>query len=160
MSAADHAIPGLTPPHVSGEWAGWSSWAGDEPFEDYAGPYYTRRDEAGGIVTGFRLEAKNMNGGGVAHGGALVTFADYSLFMIAAEEMGGGPGVTVSLNSEFLAGPKLGALLTCRGEVSKAGRSLVFVRGMIDDAGAPVLAFSGVIKRLTPPPTRASEPQA
>jgi acyl-coenzyme A thioesterase PaaI-like protein len=139
---------GLGPPTSSGDWAGWSSWTGSEPFEEYAGPFYAKRETGGGIVTGFRLEAKNMNGGGAAHGGALVTFADYSLFMIAIDHLQGSAGVTVSLNSEFLSGPKLGALLTCRGDVVRGGKSLIFVRGLIDHGGAPVLNFSGVIKKL------------
>jgi acyl-coenzyme A thioesterase PaaI-like protein len=79
-----------------------------------------------------------------------MTFADYSLFVIAYDQLRGVHSVTVSLNGEFVAGAPLGALLTCRGEVVRAGRSLIFVRGLIDSGGDAVMSFSGVIKILRP----------
>jgi acyl-coenzyme A thioesterase PaaI-like protein len=41
----------------------------------------------------------------------------------------------------------LGALLEARGEVVKAGRSLVFLRGLMTVEGETVFAFSAVIKK-------------
>ncbi len=140
----------LGPPIEAGAWQGWSSWTGIEPFEDHSGPFYAKREGNGNVVTGFRLEPKNMNAGGGAHGGALMTFADYSLFMIAIDHVAGLDCVTVSFASEFVGNASVGCLLTCRGDVIKAGRSLIFVRGIIDVDGAPVLNFSGTIKILRP----------
>ncbi|MEO1189218.1 MAG: PaaI family thioesterase, partial [Pseudomonadota bacterium] len=68
---------------TDGEFAGWHTWPG-EPFEhDTAGPFYMRQDEDGGMVAAFRAERKHMNAGGVVHGGALMTFADFALFALA-----------------------------------------------------------------------------
>ena len=39
-------------------------------------------------------------------------------------------------------------LLDARGEIVRAGHSIVFVRGLIDNEGRPVLAFSATIKKL------------
>ena len=39
-------------------------------------------------------------------------------------------------------------LIECRGEVVRAGASLVFVRGVITTAGRPLLNFSSIIKKL------------
>ncbi|HVI33611.1 PaaI family thioesterase [Phenylobacterium sp.] len=142
------ADPGLSAPISTGEWAGWSAWNSPEPFEDHVGPLYARREADGRVVCGFRVSNKNLNGAGSVHGGALLTFADYGLFLVAMDEIAGRPGVTVSLHGDFIAGAPLGALLTCRGEVVRAGRSLVFVRGLIDNAGDTVLSFSGVVKLL------------
>jgi len=48
-----------------------------------------------------------MNQGGVVHGGCLMTFADFALFAIAAEELGeGGYGLTEAFTSEFLSGAR------------------------------------------------------
>lgn len=141
---------GLSAPIAEGEWAGWSVWTGEEPFEDHTGPYYVRRGEDGRMMTGFRPQRRNMNGGATVHGGALLTFADYSLFMIAHDALKGAWAVTVSLNGEFISGPPQGVLLTARGDVLKAGRNLMFIRGLIDWAGEPVLNFSGVIKTIKP----------
>jgi acyl-coenzyme A thioesterase PaaI-like protein len=62
-------------------------------------------------------------------------------------------GVTATLNAEFVGAASPDRLLAARGEVVKAGRSLIFVRGTIDDAGEAVMSFSGVIKKITRRPT-------
>ena len=131
---------------TQGPWAGWWKWSGKDPFEDGTGPFYVRRDERG-IVTGFIPGHKNLNGHGIVHGGALMTFADFSLFMIAASDGDEINGVTVTMNSEFVSGALAGQMLTARGELVRAGRSLVFARGTILCGEKPVLSFSGTIKR-------------
>lgn len=131
----------------SGEWAGWTNWP-DEPFEhDTAGPFYFRIDEQGPVAA-FRAERKHMNGANVMHGGCLMTFADFALFAIANKEMDGGYGLTVAFTSEFLDGPKVGEWVEARGEVLRAGRSLVFVRGIVTADGRPCLNFSGTLKKV------------
>lgn len=130
-----------------GEFAGWSTWIHD-PFEhDTAGPFYFRVDERG-PVGAFRAERKHMNGGGMMHGGCLMTFADFGLFAIAHEVMAGAHGVTVSFSSEFLDGVTAGELVEVRGDVLRAGGSLIFVRGLITASDRPILNFSGTIKKL------------
>ena len=135
-------------PVTDGEWSGWLRWPGTDPFEDHAGPFYARYDAGGTIECGFRPEAKNRNGGGNVHGGALLTFADFALFMIASAVLPEFHGVTATLNAEFVGAARPGRLLTARGDVVKAGRSLIFVRGIIDDEGNAVMSFSGVIKKI------------
>lgn len=135
-------------PVTEGEWAGWLRWPGTDPFEDHVGPFFARYD-AEALVCGFRPEAKNRNGSGNIHGGSLLTFADFSLFMIASAVLPEFHGVTATLNAEFVGAARPGRLLTARGEVVKAGRSMIFVRGLIDDAGEMVMSFSGVIKKIT-----------
>lgn len=131
----------------SGEWTGWTNWP-DEPFEhDTAGPFYFRIDEQGPVAA-FRAEHKHMNGAQVMHGGCLMTFADFALFAIANKEMDGGYGLTVAFTSEFLDGPKVGEWVEARGEVLRAGRSLVFVRGIVTADGRPCLNFSGTLKKV------------
>ena len=88
-----------------------------------------------------------MNAGGIVHGGCLMAFADYSLFAIAHEKMDEEYGVTVAFNSEFLSGPQEGAYIEARGDVLRAGKSIIFVRGIITGDGKPALNFSGTIMR-------------
>lgn len=102
------------------------------------------------MVSGFIPDAKNRNGGGNIHGGALMTFADYVLFMTALGEESSLHGVTLTMNSEFVGAAEPGRLLTGRGEIVRSGFSIVFVRGLIDDDGRPVLSFSATIKKLKP----------
>ncbi len=124
-------------------------FAGTDPFEDATGPFYVARDDQG-VVCGFRPGAVNRNGHGMIHGGSLMTFADFSLFMLAGSAGEEVSGVTVTMNSEFLGPAKAGQLLLARGERTGGGRSLVFARGLITADGQPVLAFSGTIKRMQP----------
>ena len=132
---------------TEGEWAGWSCYPGGDPFEDLAGMFYCRIDEAGERICAFRAEHKHMNGGMFMHGGCVMTFADFSLFWIAREALGHGPSVTATFNGEFVGTARVGDLVECRGEVVKAGRSMIFVRGIISTGGEPMMSFSSVLKK-------------
>jgi uncharacterized protein (TIGR00369 family) len=147
MDGSVEEQPWRTVVEEAGEWAGWERSESD-PFELYAGPFYTRRDEVGRWVCAFRAEKKHMNGGGFMHGGALATFADYAIFMFAREQLAGSGSVTASLNTEFLDGAQAGDLVEATGEVTRAGGSMVFVRGIARVGDRPVLNFSAIIKKV------------
>ena len=132
---------------TEGEWAGWTRHPGGDPFEDLAGPFYHRLREDGVPVCAFRAEHKHLNGGGFLHGGLVMTFADFSLFVIAHEDITGSRTVTATFNSELVGTARAGQLVECTGEVVKAGRSMVFVRGLITCEGEPVMNFSSVLKK-------------
>jgi len=132
---------------TEGEWAGWCWYPGGDPFEDHAGPFYWKRDADGAPRCAFRAERKHMNGGGFLHGGCVMTFADFALFVIAREAIEGGKAVTATFNGEFVGTAHVGDLVECTGEVVKAGRSMVFVRGLIESGGEPVMSFSAVLKK-------------
>lgn len=133
---------------ADGPFAGWYNWP-DEPFEaETVGPFFFRVDEEGPVCA-FRAERKHMNCAGVVHGGCLMSFADFALFGIAHEHIGEDDyGLTVAFTSEFLSGAKVGQLIEARGDVLRAGRSIVFVRGIVTADGEPTLNFSGTIKRV------------
>ena len=140
---------------TDGEWAGWHQYPGGDPFEDLAGPFYCRIDEKGERVCAFRAERKHMNGGMFMHGGCVMTFADFSLFWIAQEAIAGSRSVTATFNGEFVGSAGIGDLVECSGEVVKAARSMVFVRGIISNASRndePMMSFSSVLKK-TPRPS-------
>ncbi len=135
---------------TEGEWVGWSWYPGGDPFEDLAGAFYCRVDESGRRVCAFRAERKHMNGGMFMHGGCVMTFADFCLFWIAQEAIAGTRCVTATFNGEFVGSAGIGDLVECTGEVVKAGRSMVFVRGLIVNAsvgGEPMMSFSSVLKK-------------
>jgi len=135
---------------TEGEWAGWSCYPGGDPFEDLAGPFYFRVGDDGRAVCAFRAERKHLNGGGFLHGGCVMTFADFSLFVIARDVIDGSRTVTATFNGELVGTAHEGDLVECAGEVVKAGRSMVFVRGLITCAGEPVMSFSSVLKKMGP----------
>ena len=138
------------PVEGDGEWTGWSLWRGSDPFEDHAGPFYFRLDPDGRPRCAFRAETKHMNGGGFMHGGCIMTFADFCLFVIAREALADSHGVTATFNGEFVGAVPPGSLVECTGEVVKAARSMIFVRGLITTGQEPVMSFSATIKKTRP----------
>ena len=83
------------------------------------------------------------------HGGCLMTFADFALFGIATDELGGDNAVTMNLSGDFLGAIGPGALVEARGEVTRGGGKTIFVRGLVTGDGEPALSFTGIIRRLT-----------
>jgi acyl-coenzyme A thioesterase PaaI-like protein len=134
---------------TEGEWAGWQAYPGGDAFEDLTGPFYYRIDADGGKLCAFRAEEKHMNGGGFMHGGCVMTFADFCLFVIARDVTDGSRTVTATFNCELVGTARAGELVECTGDVVKAGRSMVFVRGIITAPGGPVASFSSVLKKTT-----------
>lgn len=135
---------------TEGEWAGWSWYPGGDPFEDLAGPFYFRIGDDARPVCAFRAEMKHLNGGLFMHGGCLMTFADFSLFVIARDALADSRSVTATFNGEFVGSAHEGDLIECTGEVVKAGRSMIFVRGIIATGGEPLMSFSAVLKKTRP----------
>lgn len=133
---------------TDGEWAGWSWYPGGDPFEDLAGPFYFRIDDRGPVCA-FKVEKKHLNGGDFLHGGCFMTFADFSLFVIAREVIDGSRTVTATFNGELVGTARAGDFVECTGEVVKAGKSMVFVRGIITGPGGPMMSFSSVLKKTT-----------
>jgi len=134
---------------TEGEFKDWLYWP-QEAFEfGAAGPFFYKKigDE---YVSRFRAEKRHLNGGGTVHGGCLMTFGDFALFSIAADHID-FYAVTIAFTSEFLSVAREGQLMEAKGDVLKAGGSLIFVRGLISADGNPVLNFSGTIKKLKPP---------
>ena len=137
--------PGI---HVEteGEFAGWRTWTRDS-FETHNGPFWHRIDENGQVQCVFRVEKKHLNGMRNVHGGCFMTFADYCLFAMASSVLQ-GPGVTVSFACEFLDAAQEGELVEGRGEITRAGGSLIFLRGTLKSGERTLFTYSGTIKRM------------
>jgi uncharacterized protein (TIGR00369 family) len=152
MDGGDEQISGGPQKIAEGEWAGWWTWTGSDAFEDHTGPFYFREDAEGKVRCAFRAQKQHMNGGGAMHGGAMLTFADFALFAIGHSTWRkagvSDHHVTVSLNGDFVGPAYVGDLVEATGEVVRAGGSLSFIRGLIETGGKPMMAFSGVVKRV------------
>jgi acyl-coenzyme A thioesterase PaaI-like protein len=131
---------------TEGEFKGWRTWSSDN-FETHSGPFWHRMDDNGVIRCAFRVERKHLNGMANVHGGAFMAFADYCLFAIASPVLQ-GPGVTVSFACEFLDAAREGELVEGSGEITRAGGSLIFLRGILKSGDRPLFTFSGTIKRV------------
>lgn len=130
----------------NGPFAGWRTWTSD-PYETYLGPFYYRREGTKARCV-FQPRREHLNGGGVIHGGALMSFADFCLFALADEALQGLRTVTLTCNSEFISAGGLDGWIEGEGQVLRQTRSLVFVQGLLSQQSRPLLSFSGVLKKL------------
>jgi uncharacterized protein (TIGR00369 family) len=131
---------------TEGEFKGWRSWIRDS-FEGHVGPFWHRIEDDGSVRCAFRVEQKHLNGSRKVHGGCFMAFADHCLFAIATHELD-GPAVTTNFACEFLDTAREGELIEGTGEVSRAGGSLIFLRGKLTSGGRLLFTFSGTIKRV------------
>ncbi len=127
---------------------GWKLQQLSTHFGTHAGPFYFRLGDEPGV--GFFSEARHTNIAHFVHGGMLLTLADMSLWDVARRKIGPFRAVTLTLNSEFIAPGPIGAFIEATGEVLRAGKSLVFVRGLISAKGESVLSYSGTLKLFPP----------
>ena len=73
-------------------------------------------------------------------------------WVIDTLELGARPsGVTIARLPVNRVHPEVGMLGGTRGEIVRAGRSIVFLRGILTSAGRPLLTFSGTVKRINAP---------
>lgn len=128
---------------------GYEFWEGHDPFEDYVGPLYYKK-EGDSYRCAFVVEEKHLNGQAGLHGGMMMTFADYALFLFAKEHLKENRAVTVSFSSDFTASEGAGAFVEATGEVVHETRGMLFLRGKIESGGKVLLNFSAVLKKLRP----------
>lgn len=127
---------------------GYHVWGDLDPFENLIGPFYMKENGDGTYKSAFVAEAeRHCNNGGALHGGLLMSFADFALFAIAKDALD-GPCVTVGFNSEFVSAGQAGTLVEASGEIMRATRSLLFVRGQIFSGDTIIMTFSGILKRV------------
>lgn len=150
-SAPSHPHPPIgTYTCTEGEFAGWKGFK-DHGFEDQVGPFWYREEPDGSMRCAFRVEKKHVSDSGNVHGGCFMAFADFCLFVIA-KPVKQGPGVTVSMACDFIDAARQGDLVVGTGTVTRAGGSLIFVRGQFTAENRTLFTFSGTIKRLKQKP--------
>jgi acyl-coenzyme A thioesterase PaaI-like protein len=133
---------------AEGPFAGWTTWSqGSDPYETAIGPFYFRGD-TGRARCAFQPRREHLNGGGTIHGGALMSFADFSLFAIAHNALANSHAVTLTFSSEFVGAGGLDGTVEADGEVIRETRSVIFVRGLVTQASRPLLSFSGTLKKV------------
>lgn len=121
-----NAIP-LTAARAVATPEGWRLAEQFDPFEAFLGPYFERESD-GAREYAFRIDDRHTNAQGVAHGGALLTFADAALGYALWNATDRAPCVTVSQQSNFLSAAAAGDLVRCRPEVVRKTREIVFMR--------------------------------
>lgn len=126
---------------------GWKVADPSDPFETHNGPIYWTRNEDGSTRCGFLVERRHCNGHDAVHGGMYMLLGDYALFSIARDRLR-GPGVTVSMNTDFTSAAVEGDAVYADGDVMHETGKMLFVRGRMYTDRAVVCTFSGIIRRV------------
>jgi len=95
-------------------------------------------------------EERHLNLGDAVHGGAILTFIDMALF--AGGVLAGADvrrAVTLDLETRFLAPARAGRPLDAVVERLHETKRLAFFRGLVEQDGARVAAFSGALRKAT-----------
>jgi uncharacterized protein (TIGR00369 family) len=128
-----------------------------DPFEEHVGPFYFRISgdsrQAGSVHCVLPTHERHGNYAGGLHGGAILTFADYALCLVAGRAADGGTNtsfaMTVSIAVEFLDSGKVGLPIEASGEPLQVTGRLAFARGTIMQAGRIIALWSGVVRHVS-----------
>ena len=130
-------------------WVTWNMRDSTRYNSQVLGPLLLRREPDGSARLRMRPERRHSNLVDNLHGGALLGLADVALF--AAARLYGlanvGPASTIELSMQFLAGATLDAPVDAVGQVLRDTRRMMFLRGLIEQDGTIIAAFSGLIRK-------------
>lgn len=113
-------------------------------YSRHIGPSYARKETDGASLIQPTLPHM-CNSGGVLHGGYVMSFADSAVTRAAGLITGMAPS-TVAFAAQFLSAGDATAPLTTRVEVPRHGKSLAFLRGLLEQDGRKLLSYSATIK--------------
>ena len=112
-------------------------------FAKHVGPFYLKDLGGRRFTYGFVSKDHHENPNDVLHGGMLSTFADHFLGH-AVVYVTGRYCATISLNTDYAAGGKVGRFIEGRAEIVRQTNSLMFMRGVVHDGDDILLNVNGV----------------
>lgn len=127
--------------------AGWVKLP-TQQFSTAIGPTWLRGEEGAREIGLFTTPEIANDYRGMVHGGALMTFADLALGVVAGEAIGRAPMATAQLQFHFTAAAPIGVLLTCKPELIRRTSQLLFARGLFEADGRTVGMADAMFKVL------------
>jgi uncharacterized protein (TIGR00369 family) len=131
---------------------GWLNWrlSDETRFNgQILGKMLIRKDEDGKARTRMFPERRHTNLADALHGGTILSLIDVALF--SASRLYGiieaGTAVTLDLSTQFIGAGKADMPIDAVTELLKETRRLVFLRGIVEQDGAMIAAFSGTIRK-------------
>jgi uncharacterized protein (TIGR00369 family) len=124
--------------------AGFELLSNASVYSRHIGPSYARKEADGASLVQPTLPHM-CNSGGVLHGGYMMSFADSAVTRAAALTTGMAPS-TVAFAAGFLSAGTATTPIATRVEVPRHGKSLAFVRGLLEQDGRKLLSYSATIK--------------
>ncbi len=114
-------------------------------FIDMLGPFYWKHADDGAFLFGFMSEAKHGNPNGVVHGAAFVALVDTCMGHVI-EHSTGRKCATIGLDTQFLAGGKVGGWIEARARLRSMTRTLAFLDGEIRADGALLMTATAIFR--------------
>jgi uncharacterized protein (TIGR00369 family) len=135
------------------DYPGWWTWdlADSERYHATLGKLLVRSEGEGRARCRMFPNVAQSNLGDVVHGGAILTFID--MVMFAGGYAAGaaiGPSVTLDLSAQFLSPARLGHPLDATVELLRESGSMAVMRGLVEQEGEKVAAWSGALRKLRP----------
>ena len=127
----------------------WSS-----PYIKHLGAHlYQKYHEDGRRTVATWLGANQCNANGFAHGGFLLTLADFAVTYGRFEPGVWEPTITLGLNAEFIGPAKLGDWIEARTRIFKKSSSLMFAEIHMCVGETVIVRASGLCRPVPPPAT-------
>ena len=126
----------------------YKKWYETEPFEDFVGPFYYKKNNEEKYVSAFECKKHHLNAMGSLHGGMIMSFIDYTLFVICLESIKEQSFVTVSCSTEFLNPSINDQIIFGDGEITQETKSMIFIKGRIYNKDKNLSTFSGILKKI------------
>ena len=128
---------------------GFAPFAHTSPFLDAVGPLYQGEDADGALLLGLRIEERQSNRRGFAHGGLLVTLADLVLGYSLGTAGSHRGLLTVNLTADFAGAAQIGQWVQARADIQKAKGALAFANCHVTADGKRIVRASGIFKAPT-----------
>jgi uncharacterized protein (TIGR00369 family) len=133
---------------------GWFSWnlPDTERFHGTIGKLLVRAEGEGRARCRMFPDKSHSNLGDMVHGGAILTFIDIAFF--AGGRMAGANvahAVTLDCAVQFVSKGRLGIPLDAEVELLRETGRLAFFRGRVVQEDEIVAAFSGTLRKSSPP---------
>ena len=85
---------------------------------------------------------------GTLHGGMIMSFIDYTLFVISLNQIKEQSFVTISCSTEFLRASINDNIIYGKGKITNQTGSMVFIKGEVFNEKETVSTFSGILKKI------------
>jgi uncharacterized protein (TIGR00369 family) len=131
---------------------GWLNWRLSDPTRfngQILGKMIVRQDADGKARTRMFPEHRHTNLMNNLHGGTILSLIDVALF--SASRMYGlieaGTAVTLDLSVQFIGAGKADEPIDAVSELLRETRRLLFLRGIVEQSGEMIAAYSGTIRK-------------
>ncbi len=118
---------------------GFRPFPSRSPYVNRAGAFYIRDGADGTRIVGAWVGPDQANTEGFAHGGFLLTFADFALSVLTM-------GITLSVTADFLRPARVGDWIEAGINIRKSSDTLTFADAVVTSNGQDVLRVSGLFR--------------